>query len=143
MLKMDMSISGENVILFAVVLAFATSASADPAENDALCYDDIRYYKDVGYSGVPKPIHIDIKRLDPIPAGGQFTMDFTGSKVPSGQMSTPAPIMHPDFKLTSSTAHTFSYTAPNRPADFHGKVVVSDTYCGFTEEITHLTLPVR
>jgi hypothetical protein len=132
--------------IFTSSIFFALIASAGAnAEVDPKCYHIHNAVKPNGgtYQVTDKKsINIDIRFSNPIPSGGTVIFDFSNSTVPSGQMRTSAPVLHPDFKATSSSAHAYSYTAPDRAADFTGKFVVFDTYCGFSESIT-LTLPVR
>lgn len=147
------NISTEKCLISCIVV-FATITNANAA-LDPKCYDDIKLVKDSfgdikknpdgsdQQTGTKKPISIDVAFPNPLPAGGNATFDFTKSKVPSGEMETPTPVVHPDFKLISSTKHTYTYQIPNRSADFNGKFTVTDAKCGFSSSLTQLLLPVR
>ncbi|NMX65447.1 hypothetical protein [Pseudomonas sp. WS 5079] len=135
-----------------VVLTAITNANA---ALDPKCYDNIQVAK--GISDTPlknpdgsdkmvdtkKPISIDIAFPNPLPAGGTATFDLSKSKVPSVEMETPAPVLHPEFTLISSTKYTYTYKIPIRASDYHGKFTVIDTYCGFSNSQTKLLMPVR
>lgn len=140
--------------LVSCIVVFATITNANAA-LDPTCYDNIKFVTDSSgkikknpdgsdqQTGTPKTISIDIAFQNPLPAGGNATFDFTKSKVPSGEMETPEPVVHPDFKLISSTKHTYTYKVPNSAGDYNGKVTVTDSYCGFSSSLKYLLMPVR